>query len=299
MSAFIQSKQSASWAASPFDAKKGVLKAISSRFVAGSVLGGALALAVTGCGKKTETERQATPGAAAPSAAVTTAAVSTPAPSAATPAASPPTLPAPRMLAHISPAWGRHGNLPPKLGIAVGQQIPDVAGVDSEGKEWRLRDAAKEHAPLVLAFYRGGFCPFAAYFLRAMAVQTPAFQKSGAQLVFISADAREQVARTKAEHDLKWPMISDPELKIIKAFHLDHRLDDKDAAHAAEYKFELPSADKDGKRPLVSYSGVFVVGADGKVGFAHANTQPDWLLAYSQILNGVEQTRGAPKPTPP
>jgi peroxiredoxin len=166
--------------------------------------------------------------------------------------------------------------------------IPDVSGVAADGRPVRLRELAQQHAPLVLVFYRGGFCPLTAYQLRALAVQSQAFRDAGAQLVFVSPDTPEQIAETKAVHELQWPMLSDSDLTITKAFHLDHRIDEKDVAAAAKFGVEV-SLPPEGEGPVLTRAAVFVVNREGKVGFAHADSSYEMMLAYSQILDGIKQ----------
>jgi peroxiredoxin len=247
-----------------------------------AIYGVVLVWLVSGCGKKSRgTEERASASSA------TTSAVSAPPPPATSVA---PVPEPPPMLAHLAPAWGDHGRLPPKVGLPLGERIPDVAGIDTDGKSFRLLDAAKQRSPLVLIFYRGGFCGFAAYFLRSLALQSQAFRDVGATLVMITPDSVDNVRLTKAAHQLDWPMLSDADLTITKAFHLEHTIDDKDIADAAKFKMELPVSANGGKVTLTN-PAVVVVDPNGFVRFAHAETRADKLLAYSQILDGIKQAQ--------
>ena len=161
------------------------------------------------------------------------------------------------MLAHLCPAWGKHGFLPRGVGVPVGQVVPDVAGLAWDGKSIRLRDLVAQQSPVVLIFYRGAFDGFAAYQLRAISVQAQAFRDSGARLLFISNDTPQQMAETMAIHKLEWATLADPDRSITRAFQLEGRFDDKDVAVAARDGVSLP-VDAKGERLRYTNPAVFV-----------------------------------------
>ena len=236
-----------------------------------------------GCSKPAQPDARAD-SQAAPSAAAA------PQPSVTAPASAAADLPEPEMLTHITAAWGKHGVLPPAVGIAEGQTIPDVGAVDETGRMVKLREAAKA-GPLVLVFYRGGFCGFANFLLRSLAVQSQLLDKTGARFLLISSDSVEQAALTKTVHKLPWPVLSDPELKVIKAFKLDHQLTEAELADAERYKMKVPSGPS-GTRPTLSYPATYVLGDDGKIKFAHADTTQNRMLTVDHIRDAVEKSRG-------
>lgn len=196
----------------------------------------------------------------------------------------------PQMLTHLTAAWNKHGILPPGVGIAKGQSIPDVGAVDETGRMVSLREAAKT-GPLVLVFYRGGFCGFANFQLRSLAVQSKLLEATGAHFLLISPDSIEQAALTKAAHRLPWPVLSDPELKVIKAFKLDHQLTEAEVADAERHEMKVPSGPA-GSRPTLSYPAVYVLDESGKVKFAHADTIQHRMLTVDHIRDAVEKSRG-------
>ncbi len=251
----------------------------------------ALSPALVGCSKRAP-EQTAAPSAAAKSplpAPAPVAEVTAPSPAATQP-----------MLAHLSPAWGKHGRLPKGIGIPVGQIIPDVAGTDTDGQSLRLLEYAKR-GPLVLLFYRGGFCGFANHQLRSMFVRAHQFDALGVPFIMISPDSPEQVAATKRAHALKWPMLSDADLTIIKAFKLTHAVTEPELGEMKRYEMQ-PPAGLNGAPAILSNPAVFVLDEQGRVKFAHANTNPEMMLAPDQILDGIKtsgvKTKAASAPAP-
>ncbi|MCA8985126.1 MAG: AhpC/TSA family protein [Planctomycetaceae bacterium] len=70
-------------------------------------------------------------------------------------------------------------------GLRVGDMAPDFLRPDAWGNPVRLGELLRE-GPVVLSFYRGGWCPYCNLELRALQQNLPEFQKRGGKLVAIS-----------------------------------------------------------------------------------------------------------------
>ena len=195
------------------------------------------------------------------------------------------------MLAHLSPAFGKHGQLPKGVGIQVGTLIPDVAARDSDGRKVRLRELAADGG-LVLVFYRGSFCPFANFQLRALARRASELEAAGARPVLLTTDNGAEATATKRAHQISWPIVVDSSAEVSKAFALDHVLSESDQQEAAKHDFLLPRP-ADGGVTVVSLPGVFVVDRTGKVTFAHADEQAGRMLSVDQIIDGFNKAKTA------
>ncbi|MEO6602910.1 MAG: redoxin domain-containing protein, partial [Polyangiaceae bacterium] len=62
-------------------------------------------------------------------------------------------------VAYENPGQGRIGVLAPGTGIPVGEHVPDTQALDLEGRPVTLA-SLYEQGPILLAFYRGGWCPY-------------------------------------------------------------------------------------------------------------------------------------------
>jgi peroxiredoxin len=83
----------------------------------------------------------------------------------------------------------------------VGTRGPDVQALDLDGKVVRLADLVAK-GPLLLVFYRGGWCPYCNYEIHEMTVAFPEYPKRGVLPVAISVDvprrARRRAPRTRS-----------------------------------------------------------------------------------------------------
>ena len=114
------------------------------------LLTGLLLAASGGCSKPPAGD--AAPAASAPAASATMAA--------ATPSTSAAAQPSgPIMKEYSDPPADRIGTLAPGTGIPVGQKVPDIHARDLDGKDVSLSSLYTK-GPILLAFYRGGWCPY-------------------------------------------------------------------------------------------------------------------------------------------
>ena len=84
------------------------------------------------------------------------------------------------------------------------------------------------NGPLVVCFYRGGWCPYCNLELRAYQAILPAIHALGAQLVAISPNLPDNSLDTIEKHSLAFEVLSDPGNKLARecglVFTLDARL---------------------------------------------------------------------------
>ena len=94
---------------------------------------------------------------------------------------------APRRRAYTNPPDAKAGTLPPGIGIPVGEQAPDAALRDSDGHAVRLSEVRKS-GPVLLVFYRGGWCPYCNSQVHDLTTAYPEYKKRGVTPVAVSVD---------------------------------------------------------------------------------------------------------------
>ncbi len=101
--------------------------------------------------------------------------------------------------------------------MKTGDLAPDFSAVDQHGTTVSLDELLAE-GPIVLFFYPKAFtpgCTAEACHFRDMVAE---FAGIGARPIGISADTQEKQAAFDAEHALGYPVLSDPDKSIAKAF---------------------------------------------------------------------------------
>lgn len=111
-------------------------------------------------------------------------------------------------------------------GVRVGERAPDARLWTSEGEELSLASLYGE-GPLVLVFYRGGWCPYCGHALSDLDAQLGAIQRAGGRLVAISPESPQRAAQTSAEHGIRFALLSDFDHEASRAFGVHFEVDEE------------------------------------------------------------------------
>jgi peroxiredoxin Q/BCP len=101
--------------------------------------------------------------------------------------------------------------------LSVGDRAPDFSGMDQDGRRHTLDDLVKDGG-IVLYFYPKDFTPVCtaqACLFRDSAGELAA---SGVRVVGVSGDDLESHAKFAKAHRVPYPLLSDPDKSIQKAF---------------------------------------------------------------------------------
>lgn len=150
--------------------------------------------------------------------------------------------------------------------IAVGDRAPDFELPDMTGEPVRLSDLL-ETGPVVVSFYRGGWCPYCNLELRALQAALPALTAAGGTLVAISPEAPDASLSTAQKHSLEFAVLSDTSATAITAFGLNYTVDS--ASRVVLSEPEAKQARERGvETEVLPIPATYVIGADGVVAYA-------------------------------
>jgi peroxiredoxin len=171
----------------------------------------------------------------------------------------------------------------------VGQKVPDVHGRDLEGKDVSLASLYTK-GPILLAFYRGGWCPYCSTENHALATAYPEYQKRGVTPVTVSVDTPDAEAKTRATYAIPFPVLSDSDATMIEAFHVVNKVDADMFAKMKGFGVDLERSS--GKtHHEIAIPSFFLVDRMGVVRWAHSD--PDFKVRPStaQILAAIDAAK--------
>ncbi len=171
--------------------------------------------------------------------------------------------------------------------LKIGDQAPGFTLPDQTGKPVSLRGLL-ERGPVVLTFFRGGWCPFCALTLRALAAIRPKLRRLGAELVAISPETLKNAAATAERNGLNFPVLTDPGNRVAREYRLVWQLDAQMRAVYERLGHSLPKINGDNEWTLPVPAG-FVVAPDGRIKYAHVHTRIDRRIEPQVALNAVQQ----------
>jgi peroxiredoxin len=121
--------------------------------------------------------------------------------------------------------------------------------------------------PLVIVFYRGGWCPYCNLQLHDLQAHLSEIEDAGAQLVAISPQTPDSSLSTVQKDELSFFVLSDVDSKVAKKFHLVYKLptDLKNLYKEFGIDLEKSNNSKDWELPL---SATYIVRPNGVISYA-------------------------------
>ena len=185
-----------------------------------------------------------------------------------------------------APPPERVGVLAPNTGVPVGQKVPDVHARDLDGRDVTLSSLYAK-APILLVFYRGGWCPYCNSEIHALTAAYPDYQKRGVVPVAVSVDRPEAEAKMKATYTIPFPVLSDSDAAMIEAFRVVKKVGDDELAKMKSFGVDLDAYS--GKtHHEIAIPALFLIDRAGVVRWAHSD--PDFKVRPStaQILAAID-----------
>ena len=149
--------------------------------------------------------------------------------------------------------------------------------------------------PLVLSFFRGGWCPYCNLHLAEMRKTEQQLKEMGFNIWFISIDKPELLLESLSDPDIGYTIYSDSSLQATRAFGLAFQVDDELFEKYLAYNIDLEKASGETHHVLPA-PATYIIGTDGIINFAYINPDykvrlhPDVLLAAAKAYQeGTDQ----------
>jgi len=172
--------------------------------------------------------------------------------------------------------------------LAVGDQAPDFTLPNATGEKVTLADLLKQ-GPVVLTWYRGGWCPYCNIALSALQEKLPEIEKAGAQLVAISPETPDHSLETAEKQGLEFQVLSDVGNKVADTFGIVFKMT-PDVAEAMEKGVGLSkwNADDSGELPLAA---TYVIEPDGKIAYAFLDADYRNRAEPSEVVEALQAVK--------
>ena len=166
--------------------------------------------------------------------------------------------------------------------LMIGQPIPETTLSTADGKSFDLKAAAMEQ-PLVVIFYRGGWCPFCNKHLGQLQEAAPKLKELGYSIVAISPDLPAKLQESLEKNELKYTLLSDSSMATTQAFGLAFEVEEPMLKKLGSYNIDIEAASGQ-KHHLLPVPSVFIVGTDGIIDFVYSNPDYKTRLAPEVLL---------------
>ena len=156
--------------------------------------------------------------------------------------------------------------------LKAGDTFPGLTLADQLGRQTDIAALAAE-GPLVVTFYRGGWCPYCNLELRAYQKLLPEITALGARLVAVTPETPDNALTTAEKNDLAFTVLSDDRGRLADALGICFELSDAVKAYFVKAGHDLPARNGDDKWSL-PMPATYVIAKGGVIALAHVD--PDY-----------------------
>lgn len=174
--------------------------------------------------------------------------------------------------------------------LKSGAHFPEVVLPNQNGGRIGL-GALTSSGPLVVTFYRGGWCPYCNLELRAYQKSLPEITELGARLIAVSPETPDNTLSTAEKNALGFDVLSDTAGVLADALGIRFELSPAIKALYQKFGHDLPSHNGDGQWSLPMPAS-YVVARGGRI--VLANVDPDYRkrLDPAVALEALRQLAG-------
>lgn len=173
--------------------------------------------------------------------------------------------------------------------LAAGNDAVDFTLPNARGEQVSS-EALRQQGPIVVSFYRGGWCPYCSLELKALQSVNAEIEALGARLVAISPQVPDESLSTTEKNRLEFEVLSDVDSKVADQYGLTFSLDEDLRPVYKNWGADVAvvNDDPDCKLPLPA---TYVISQDGKI--VHSFVEEDYTerLEPDEILDSLRNLR--------
>ena len=167
----------------------------------------------------------------------------------------------------------------------VGEQAVDFELKNAVGDLVRLGDYL-EKGPVILTWYRGGWCPYCNLTLRHLQGTLPGFKAEGASLLALTPELPDKSLSTVQKHELAFEVLSDVGNKIARQYGIVFTLT-PDVAEIYQQSFDIVEYNGDDSQEL-PLAATYVINTKGKIVYAFLDADYRNRAEPSDILDALK-----------
>jgi len=172
-------------------------------------------------------------------------------------------------------------------GLFINSKAPEFKEKDQNGKEISLKELRKKR-PVVLIFYRGNWCPYCSKYLKALEDSLLQIKDMGAELIAITPEAADGVSKTIEKTKASYSIISDKDLKIMKAYQVAYQVDERTIGRYKTAGIDL--AQNNNQKPdkvFLPVPAIYIINKDGEISYRFFDPDYKKRASVKEILSNL------------
>ncbi len=171
--------------------------------------------------------------------------------------------------------------------LRAGDRMPDFSLPNQHGEMRRFADYLAE-SPVVLNIYRGGWCPYCNFEMKALADALPEIEAAGARLIGMSPETPEHAQDTAAQNNIGIEILSDAGNVVSEKMGLVFSLAEELRPIYLGAGLDIPAYNGDDTF-LLPVPATYIVGLDGIIKFDFVNADYTQRLEPQDIVATLKE----------
>ena len=152
--------------------------------------------------------------------------------------------------------------------LKVGDRAPAIVLENANGATVDVGALLKK-GPVIVTFYRGGWCPYCNLELKAYQEILPEIGSAGASLVAISPERPDDTVSTAERNALTFEVLSDVGQKVGRAFGLVYEFTEELKSAYNGFNLDIPARNGTPGEWALPVSATYVIDRDGSIIYAY------------------------------
>ncbi len=172
--------------------------------------------------------------------------------------------------------------------LKVGDKAPDFTLKNASGNEVSL-STLLEQGPVVITWYRGGWCPYCNIALAALEQKLPEIRKAGASLVALTPELPDKTLTTTEKNSLDFEVLTDLNHKVAKEYGIAFDLTDE-VRELYKKNFNLVEFNgKDAGNGTLPLAATYIIDRKGVIRWAFADADYRKRAEPADIVTFLQQ----------
>ena len=154
--------------------------------------------------------------------------------------------------------------------LKVGDRVTAIVLENAKGAIIDVAALFKK-GPVIVTFYRGGWCPYCNLELKAYQEILPEITAAGASLVAISPEKPDDTVSTAEKNALTFEVLSDVGQKVGRAFGLVYEFTEELKSAYQGFNLDIPARNGTSGEWALPVSATYVIDRDGSIIYAYTD----------------------------
>ncbi len=173
--------------------------------------------------------------------------------------------------------------------LKMGDKAPAFSLPDAKLKLVSSKELLKK-GPLVLNFYRGGWCPYCNLELKAYQKILPEINELGAQLIAISPNLPDKSLSTTEKNSLDFEVLSDVRNKVAREFGLVFTLAEELRPIYKQFGFDIAGDNGDDSFEI-PIPATYVINTDGTIILSFVDADYTRRLEPMEVIKALKTAK--------